>query len=75
MILHGNEFGPTICLCRHLQLCKLPGKHRRATQVQNLAGLHRIVERFHRFLNGRIYMARDPMGMPMNYQLVDVVMP
>ena len=53
MILHADELGPSVLLGNILRLRKLPGPHRRSTDVTSLARLHHIMECFHGFFNWR----------------------
>ena len=53
LVLHGHESGPSVQVSGVLQLGELPCPHRRGTEITDLPDLDEIVQRFHRFLDGR----------------------
>jgi hypothetical protein len=49
LVLHTDEFCPTILFCDKLHTSKLIRPHGASANIADLSGLDEIVERFHRF--------------------------
>ena len=54
MVLHRHESRPATRLCDVQHLRKLPAVHARGADVERLAGLHDVVQRFERLLDRRL---------------------
>ena len=75
MVLHRHELGPAVLPRRHLELDELPREHGRSAQVQRLAGLHDVMQGLQRLLDRRPDLARNPVRVAVDDQLVDVIEP
>ena len=54
LALHVDERRPAIHRRHVVHRCELPRVHRGRAEVAHFAGTHRVVQRLHRFLHGRI---------------------
>ena len=73
VVLHGDEASPAVGGGEHLQLGELPGEHGRGAEIEHLAGLHHVVQRLHRLLDGRVLMRRHALRVAVDHEMVDVV--
>lgn len=56
MVLHADEFRPTVLLGCVLQERELPGPHAGRADVVHFAGTHEVVEGLHGFFEGRVWV-------------------